>query len=334
MISIIIIGILIGFIIGILLYFLVPQKKKFDDGFNLAIKDIGKAAEESYKKELQEKTLKIEQDITEIEEKKNNLSKKYQEAILEFENDYKNKTEDKKVAIEKIMQEQIQEMKAENEKQRIEIDKQKKEIFDDYGEVVKEYEGMKARAKEKYDKVMEEYNTTITKKKEEIQNLIEQFKKDEEARKEADFYRIPISSAAKNDIDKLKGVAAQLSKPATLYKLIWKEYYENGFNAMIGRVLGGNKDKSGIYKITNVNNQMVYIGQAASIGSRWRTHVKRGLKAEEGTSNRLYTALWEEGIENFTFQVVEFCDRKDLTEREKFYISMYQSKEYGYNSKT
>lgn len=334
MISIIIIGILIGFIIGILLYFLVPQKKKFDDGFNLAIKDIGKAAEESYKKELQEKTLKIEQDIAAIEEKKNNLSKKYQDAILEFENDYKNKTEDKKVAIEKIMQEQIQEMKAENEKQRIEIDKQKKEIFDDYGEVVKEYEGMKARAKEKYDKVMEEYNTTITKKKEEIQNLIEQFKKDEEARKEADFYRIPISSAAKNDIDKLKGVAAQLSKPTTLYKLIWKEYYENGFNAMIGRVLGGDKDKSGIYKITNINNQMVYIGQAVNIGSRWKTHVKRGLKAEEGTSNRLYTALWEEGIENFTFQVIEFCDRKDLTEREKFYISFYNTKEYGYNSKS
>ena len=333
MINVIIIAILIGFIIGILIYFLVPQKKKFDDGFNLAIKDIGRAAEELYKKELQEKTLKIEQDIAAIEEKKNNLSKKYQEAILEFENDYKNKTEDKKVAIEKIMQEQIQEMKAENEKQRIEIDKQKKEIFDNYGEVVKEYEGMKARAKEKYDKVMEEYNTTITKKKEEIQNLIEQFKKDEEARKESDFYRIVISSAAKNDIDKLKSVAAQLNNPATLYKLVWKEYVENGFNAMIGRVLGGDKDKSGIYKITNIKNQMVYIGQAVNIGSRWRTHVKRGLKAEEGTSNRLYTALWEEGVENFTFQVVEFCDRKDLTEREKFYISMYQSKEYGYNSK-
>ena len=68
MISVIIIAILIGFIIGILIYFLVPQKKKFDDGFNLAIKDIGKAAEESYKKELQEKTLKIEQDIAVIEE--------------------------------------------------------------------------------------------------------------------------------------------------------------------------------------------------------------------------------------------------------------------------
>lgn len=334
MISIIIIGILVSFIIGILLYFLVPRKKNFDDGFNLAIKDIGKAAEESYKKELQEKTLKIEQDIAAIEEKKNNLSKKYQEAILEFENDYKNKTEDKKVAIYNVMQEQIQEMKAENEKQRIEIDKQKKEIFDNYGEVVKEYEEKKARAKEKYDKVMEEYDATIIKKKKEIQSLIEQFKKDEEARKESDFYRIAIPESFKDDITKLKSIAAQLSKPSTLYKLIWKEYYENSFNAMVGRVLGGDADKSGIYKITNINNQMVYIGQAVNIGSRWRTHVKRGLKAEEGTSNRLYTALWEEGVENFTFQVVEFCDRKDLTEREKFYISFYNTKEYGYNSKS
>jgi len=225
-------------------------------------------------------------------------------------------------------------MKAENEKQRIEIDKQKKEIFDDYGEVVKEYEGMKARAKEKYDKVMEEYDATIIKKKKEIQSLIEQFKKDEEARKEADFYRIPISSAAKNDIDKLKGVAAQLSKPTTLNKFIYKEYYEAPFNAMCGRVLGGDADKSGIYKITNIQNQMCYIGQTkAGFKNRWRTHVKRGLGCEEQTNNRLYDALKKEGVENFTFQVVEFCDRKDLTEREKFYIDFYNSKDYGYNSK-
>jgi hypothetical protein len=334
MISIIIIGILISCIIGILLYFLVPQKKKFDDGFNLAIKDIGKAAEELYKKELQEKTLKIEQDIAAIEEKKNNLSKKYQDAILEFENDYKNKTEDKKVAIEKIMQEQIQEMKAENEKQRIEIDKQKKEIFDDYGEVVKEYEGMKARAKEKYDKVMEEYDATIIKKKKEIQSLIEQFKKDEEARKEADFYRISIPSAAKNDIDKLKGVAAQLNNPIILNKFIYKEYYEAPFNAMCGRVLGENADKSGIYKITNIKNQMCYIGQTkAGFKNRWRTHVKRGLGCEEQTNNRLYAGLKEDGLENFTFQILEICEEKILTERERFYINFYDSKNWGYNSK-
>ena len=335
MISVIIIAILIGFIVGMLIYFLMPQKKKFDDGFNLAIKDIGRAAEELYNKELQEKTKKIEQDIAEIEKQKKQLLDNYAKAVADFEENYKKKTEDKKEAIEQIMNDQIQAIKDENNRQRIELDKQKKEIFDNYGEIVKEYEEKKARAKEKYDKVMEEYDNTIAKKKEEIQNLIEQFKKDEKAREETDFYRIAIPESFKDDIAKLKSIATQLSKPSTLYKLIWKEYYENSFNAMTGRVLGTDADKSGIYKITNIKNQMVYIGQTkAGFKNRWRTHAKRAVKAEEGTSNRLYQEMWNEGLENFTFQVINICDKSDLTEREKFYIDFYNSKDYGYNSKT
>lgn len=334
MISVIIIAILIGFIVGILIYFLVPRKKKFNDEFNLAIKDIGKAAEELYNKELQEKTKKIEQDIAAIEKQKKQLLDNYTKAVADFEETYKKKTEDKKEAIEQIMNDQIQAIKDENNRQRIELDKQKKEIFDNYGEVVKEYEEKKARAKETYDKVMEEYDNTIAKKKGEIQNLIEQFKKDEEAREEANFYRIAIPESFKNDIAKLKGVAAQLSNPMTLNKFIYKEYYEAAFNAMCGRVLGENAEKSGIYKITNIKNQMCYIGQTkAGFKNRWRTHVKRGLGCEEQTNNRLYTGLKEDGLENFTFQILEICDDKILTERERFYINFYDSKNWGYNSK-
>ena len=334
MISVIIIAILIGFIIGILTYFLVPRKKKFNDEFNLAIKDIGKAAEELYNKELQEKTQKIEQDIAAIEKQKKQLLDNYTKAVADFEETYKKKTEDKKEVIEQIMNDQIQAIKDENNRQRIELDKQKKEIFDNYGEVVKEYEEKKARAKETYDKVMEEYDNTIAKKKGEIQNLIEQFKRDEEAREEADFYRIAIPESFKDDIAKLKGVAAQLSNPMTLNKFIYKEYYEAAFNAMCGRVLGENAEKSGIYKITNIKNQMCYIGQTkAGFKNRWRTHVKRGLGCEEQTNNRLYTGLKEDGLENFTFQILEICDDKILTERERFYINFYDSKNWGYNSK-
>lgn len=333
MISKVIIIILIISIVGILFYFLLPPRIEFNNKFKQSIKEISKIAEEKYQEELIKKTKKIEQDIAVIEEQKRDLANKYTKAVTEFEDSYKKEVEDKKEAIEKVMREQIQTIKDENNRQRIELDKQKKEIFDDYEKVVKEYEDMKVKTKKKYDEVIEEYDNTINKKKEEIKNLIEQFKKDEEARKESDFYRIVIPESFKNDIIKLKSIAVELSKPTTLYKLIWKEYYENSFNSMVGRVLGSNANKSGIYKITNVKNQMVYIGQAVNISSRWKTHIKRGLKAEEGTSNRLYTSLWEEGVENFTFQVVEFCDRKYLTEREKFYISFYNSKEYGYNSK-
>ena len=36
------------------------------------------------------------------------------------------------------------------------------------------------------------------------------------------------------------------------------------------------------------------------------------VKAEEGTSNRLYQEMWNEGLENFTFQVIEICNKDNL----------------------
>jgi hypothetical protein len=38
---------------------------------------------------------------------------------------------------------------------------------------------------------------------------------------------------------------------------------------MIGRVLG-NRKIMGIYKITNLNNGMCYIGQSVDVADRWR----------------------------------------------------------------
>ena len=39
------------------------------------------------------------------------------------------------------------------------------------------------------------------------------------------------------------------------------------------------------------------------------------------------------GIQNFTFEVVEKVSKDQLSEREKFYIEFYQTKEYGMNEK-
>lgn len=216
-----------------------------------------------------------------------------------------------------------------------EIEKEVRTLDDKYKLTVVDYENKMFDIRRKFEVEEQELNSQVIQKRNEINTLIEQFKKDEEARKEADFYRIPIAPAAQNDINILKGVAAQLNNPATLYKLIWKEYYENGFNAMTGRVLGDDKDSTGIYKITNIKNQMCYIGQTkAGFKNRWRTHVKRGLGCEEQTNNRLYTGLKEDGLENFTFQILEICEDKILTERERFYINFYDAKNWGYNSKS
>ena len=50
------------------------------------------------------------------------------------------------------------------------------------------------------------------------------------------------------------------------------------------------------YKITNLENGRSYVGQTRqAFKERWRTHLKRGVKAEPGTQNKLYAAMWEDG---------------------------------------
>lgn len=339
----IVLGILLLAAIGYIAYLLKPPSKQglYEEEFQRAAHEIEERLRKEREEQINLQSEQIRQEIHNMEIMLEEKAKTYKQTqnewlqqVQNLKESYERQREEITSSIKEHTLKEQQVMTERLLQKQQEIEKEVRILDDKYNLTVVDYENKMFDIRCKFETEERDLNSQIIQKRNEINALIEQFKKDEEARKEADFYRIPITPAAQNDINKLKGVAAQLNNPATLYKLIWKEYYENGFNAMIGRVLGNDKEKSGIYKITDTRNQMCYIGQAVNIGSRWRTHVKRGLGCEEQTNNRLYTALWEEGVENFTFQVVEFCDRKDLTEREKFYISMYQSKEYGYNSKT
>ena len=42
--------------------------------------------------------------------------------------------------------------------------------------------------------------------------------------------------------------------------------------------------------------------------------------------------MQEDGLWNFSFEVLEECPPALLNEKEKYYIELYQSKEFGYNS--
>lgn len=85
----------------------------------------------------------------------------------------------------------------------------------------------------------------------------------------------------------------------------------------------------GIYKIQNLINGKVYIGQSKNISSRWRQH--RYLAKIEDTY--LYRSMRKYGIENFSFEVIEECSLSSLNVREEFWIHYYESTkpEKGYN---
>lgn len=78
----------------------------------------------------------------------------------------------------------------------------------------------------------------------------------------------------------------------------------------------------GIYKITNLQNNKVYIGQSVDINFRWYTH-KRNLIAGCHDNKHLQNSWNKYGQDNFEFSIIEECTEDKLTEREQYWIDYY-----------
>lgn len=306
------------------------HKKALKEKFKDNIKNIAK----EFDNEKQEQIRTQEQEIVERVHEFQDLAERDINYYKDLQTQYTAKIKDIRNAYEKEVERVNQEKYSELATIQQKVEKEVYDLNNKYELTIQDYEARLFDKQCEYEDKEKELKNKIEEKRIEVQNLIENFKQDEKVRQKQDFYRIVVDNQIKEDINKLKDVAMRLNNPSSLLKFVWKDYYENGFNQMIGRVLGKNAERSGIYKITNLKNQMCYIGQSVNIKNRWRQHCKRGIRADNITNNRLYDAMWTEGLENFTFQVVEFCDKAKLTEREKFYIDFFQAKEYGYNSKT
>ena len=159
----------------------------------------------------------------------------------------------------------------------------------------------------------------------------------EAARREKDiesnltFYCLDISDADKTDIAKLEALKPSLNKPRVLSMLIWQTWFQKPLKALSANVVGAT-DVTGIYKITNIKTKECYIGQAIHIKERWAEHAKCGLGIDTPAGNKLYKAIQEFGLWNFSFEVLEVCPQNQLNEKEKYYIDLYSSYDYGYNS--
>lgn len=145
------------------------------------------------------------------------------------------------------------------------------------------------------------------------------------------FYKLSISDKDLEDVMKLETVKLSLHQPVILSKLIWSTYFQKQTTEMCNRILG-TKKICGIYKITNLKTQQCYIGQSVDVAQRWKDHCKCGLGIEASATNKLYNAMQKDGIWNFSFELMEECPREQLNEKEKFWIELYQSNIYSYNS--
>ena len=160
---------------------------------------------------------------------------------------------------------------------------------------------------------------------------IEAFQREQAIKDQQDSYRLKLSEEEESDIKLLRSIQYRLSKPRILAMLIWQTFYQPKAKKQFPIILGSKKI-CGIYKITNIENEKCYCGQASDCYKRWSDHCKAGLGVDTPQGNKLYAAMKEDGLSNFTFELLEECAPEELNEKERYYIELYNSVDYGYNS--
>ena len=155
--------------------------------------------------------------------------------------------------------------------------------------------------------------------------------REREKKEKINFYKLKLSDSDSIDIKELFELRKRFRNPSALSKLIWSEYFLKQTSELCNRVLGTNT-KCGIYKITNLVSNQAYIGQSVDIASRFKQHIKCGLGIDAPASNKLYKSMIEDGVWNFSFELLEECPKDKLNERESFWIDLYQTNKVGLNS--
>lgn len=266
-------------------------------------------AVEGLKNELLTLTTKKDFTVNQISELTDTLQKAEQSAQETADNYYQSSLQ---AAKDKLAQQLI----LEQQKYDAALAASKDQFFTKQLEINEEIENLNTNLiaiKSKYDAAMEE-----NKRREEMANKL-------------DYYRVQIPEDDKNEIQALMSIEHLLKNKRNLYMLIWTSYYSKPVNELAARVLG-TKVVTGIYKLTNIETQQVYIGQARDARERLREHAKCSLKIDCPGNNKLYPAMQKYGLENFTYELMEECAKEDLDEREAYWINYYNSYTYGYNS--
>lgn len=331
-ILILLLGLVLG---GVLIFFILQPKIK-------SVKEIDKRIEEE-NRQLGIAHYQLQQDY--------NKQKKENDKVSEQFIDLKRNV-DILLTQETEIKNRIQQIKEQGEKNNEEIYQKSYELMQEKLSQAAENESSKFQeaqeiARNNYlemlEELAEEHKHTLAIRSEELRQVEEKLaimrakadaaiaaaKREEEKLLEIDKYKVLISDTDLLEINRLREIAPYFRNSRPIYKIIWEGYYRNNTTDMINRVVGTGT-RTGIYRLTNMTNQKTYIGQAVDIAERFKQHIKCGLGIDT-PSNMLYKAMLKDGVENFTFEVIEECDRCQLNDRETYYIDFYRSQEHGYN---
>lgn len=146
------------------------------------------------------------------------------------------------------------------------------------------------------------------------------------------FHHIVLDVLDKEDIQYLLSIEDKIHNKDVLRKLIWSTYLIKPTNDMLNRILKGKTKISGIYKITDPLGRP-YIGKSLDIRNRLQQHVKSSINIGTISHQSIHDEFKKQGLENFTFELLEECPKEEIGAREKYYIDFYESNIYGFNER-
>ena len=159
----------------------------------------------------------------------------------------------------------------------------------------------------------------------------EQIRKQRELEEQQDFYRIKIDPKDVDDIKILRDIAPRLRHPEAINKVIWSGYYQKPLAELRKRLLP-NGDVSCVYMATRMKTLEMYIGQTTSFDKRLQEHTRSALGIGTLASSMLHKKMYEDGPEQFLWQILEVVPKDKLRERESYYIDFYKSNKFGLNT--
>ena len=259
-----------------------------------------------------------------------------QEQLLSLDKEIENKKEFNNSLLE-IREKELNSLMEEKKKTKeLQIEKEIEEWAESAQEAANEFQrGYRAQLQLVTDAAkanMQAALKTLEEYKEKRDAINQEILRSRALEEKQDFYRIQLDENSIRDIQILEEIKPRLSKFDSLDKLIYDIYVKKVADEMIKRVLEG-RAPSGIYKITRLKTGEIYIGKSTDVKARWQQHSKSVFHCGTISHSILHTTMERDGIENFTWELLEEVPKDKLSEREKYWIEFYDSKNYGLNER-
>ena len=277
---------------------------------------------------------------------KNEQSKTYQKRIQQLQYDYNKEKEEEEKKYNEFLasireKEKLCDQLVEKEQQRIDEKvlaySNKKEITHYYVLRQEAINKEVVQLENNYNTHKENLDRDISTLREELSDLkarreayIEALKAEEKRQQDRAFYTINLTEENKEDIKILRSIEDKLHNSEALNRLIYDVFIKKPLGDLLLRIIGENT-YGGIYKITNLDTQRAYIGRSTDIKKRLTEHVKGAFNISTIADQEIHRVMGREGVDKFSFEVLEKVEKEKLNEREKFWIDFYQTQSYGYN---